>query len=113
MFGLLPGMGYKPASASSPRLDTADLEAFFDKIIEEQLDQFNIPNLTVSVVAAGGVVMVDMFLSVLIGVIHVDVKPKVESRGSRDKGTKKKKEFTHKYRILPDTDLSFHLSFQA
>ncbi len=56
-FVLLPGMDLKPASASSPSLDTADLEAFLDKIIEEQIDEFNIPNLKLSVVAAGEVIL--------------------------------------------------------
>jgi len=59
-FVLLPGMNLKPAlasSPSSPSLEAADLEIFLDKVIEEQMKEFNIPNLTVSVVADGEVIL--------------------------------------------------------
>ena len=45
------------ASASPPLLEAADVEAFLDKTIKAQMDEFNIPNLTVSVLSAGEVIL--------------------------------------------------------
>lgn len=47
----------KQASALTPELNTADLEAFLDRVIGAQMDELNIPNLTVSVVAEGEVIL--------------------------------------------------------
>ena len=56
-FVLLPNINHKLASASTPSLHVADLEVFLDKTIEEQMDDFNIPNLTVSVVYGGEIIL--------------------------------------------------------
>ncbi len=40
-FLLLPDMNLKVATASTSPVDSADLEAFLDTIITEQMDEFN------------------------------------------------------------------------
>lgn len=42
---------------STQRLNTADVEKFLDAVINEEMEAFNIPNLTVSVVADGEIVL--------------------------------------------------------
>ncbi len=54
-FLLLPDMNHNAAASASP-LDADDLEAFLDGVIAEQMDAFDIPNLTVAVVAGGEVI---------------------------------------------------------
>ncbi|MTI96247.1 MAG: serine hydrolase [Firmicutes bacterium] len=54
---LMFGMNLNPASASAPPLDATDLEAFLDSVIAEQMAEFDVPNLTVSVVASGEVIL--------------------------------------------------------
>jgi len=56
-FLLLPYTSYKVATASTSPIDAADLEVFLDTIIRDQIDELNIPNLTVAVVEAGEVIL--------------------------------------------------------
>ncbi|MCW3490700.1 serine hydrolase domain-containing protein [Dethiobacter alkaliphilus] len=54
---LLPSVNAKAASATVVGLDAAEVEAFLDTIIGQQMDEFNIPNLTVSVVYDGEILL--------------------------------------------------------
>lgn len=61
-FLLLPDMSLNAAAtASTSPLDSAELEAFLDPIVTDKMDEFNIPNLTVAVVAAGEVILAKGF----------------------------------------------------
>nr|WP_071316803.1 serine hydrolase domain-containing protein [Anaerobacillus isosaccharinicus]MBA5586409.1 serine hydrolase [Anaerobacillus isosaccharinicus]QOY35346.1 serine hydrolase [Anaerobacillus isosaccharinicus] len=55
-FLLHPIINTKLASASPIKLDATDVEEFFDTIINAQIEEINIPNLTVSVVSHGEVI---------------------------------------------------------
>lgn len=54
---LLPGVGMKVASASAVTLDATDVEMYLDTIIGEKMDEYTIPNMTVSVVYGGEVIL--------------------------------------------------------
>lgn len=54
-FLLLPSMDMKLASASTTVLDAEDVESFMDTVIGEQMEEFHIPNLTVSIVHKGDI----------------------------------------------------------
>ncbi|OIJ15199.1 serine hydrolase [Anaerobacillus arseniciselenatis] len=53
---LQPSMNMPFASASTTKLDATDVDEFLKTVIGEQMDEFNIPNLTVSVVYGGEVI---------------------------------------------------------
>ncbi|WP_084787807.1 serine hydrolase domain-containing protein [Anaerobacillus alkalidiazotrophicus] len=53
-FLLHPSMNF--ALASTIKLDAADVEEFLDIVIGERRDEFNIPNVTVSVVSGGEII---------------------------------------------------------
>ncbi|TVP81767.1 MAG: class A beta-lactamase-related serine hydrolase [Alkalicoccus sp.] len=58
LFVLLSGVNLQPAAASSHSLDTTELEFFLDSVVENQMEERQIPNLTLSVVSGGAVVSV-------------------------------------------------------
>jgi len=45
------------SSVSASDIDSIELESFMDKVIEEQMEGFNIPNATISIVSDGKVVL--------------------------------------------------------
>lgn len=55
-FVLHPSLGQIVPSAATVKLDSTDAEQFLDTIIREKIDEFQIPNLTVSVVSGGEVI---------------------------------------------------------
>ncbi|MDE5414258.1 serine hydrolase domain-containing protein [Alkalihalobacterium chitinilyticum] len=55
-FLLHPSMNMKLAAASAVKLDTTDVEEFLDTVIARQMEEFHIPNMTVSVVSGGEVI---------------------------------------------------------
>ncbi len=56
-FILIPSINLRFASASTIKLDATDAEVFLDTIIGLQMKEFNIPNLTVSVVYGGEIIL--------------------------------------------------------
>ncbi len=58
---LFPGMCIKPAFATTPKLNASDVELFLDTIIVQQMEKHNIPNLTVSIVYGGEILVAKGF----------------------------------------------------